>query len=158
MAPRVALTAAHCLEGLKAEESHLLLGYDRGSWQEHLQPRAMRDLGFDLAALCLDQAAAARPLPLAQDPAVAGEPLTIAGYGRPRVHVLQATECRVAGPGDGKTLRLDCPSPHGKSGAPVLRDAAGSPAVVAIAVASSASQTLAVSVPQGPAEALCAPP
>ena len=40
VAPQVALTALHCLVHGDVLEMHLLLGYDRGSWHEHLRPVA----------------------------------------------------------------------------------------------------------------------
>ncbi len=151
VAPDIALTAAHCLEGLEAKESHLLLGYDRGDWLEHLRPSRLVPLGRDLAALCLRKSAKTRPLPLAGTSADQGDSLTAAGYGKPAVHRLQRRDCNVVVADDEGTLRLDCPLPSGSSGGPLLRDGE----VVAIAVASNAAQSLAIGVGPARQEGLC---
>jgi len=156
VAPRVALTAAHCLEGLDVTKSHLLLGYDRGNWLEHLEPEVMRFLGGDLAALCLGKPAQTSPLPLAARPAQLGETLAIAGYGRPRVHAQQERACRVTSLLGERGIWLDCPSPPGNSGGPVLRSVDGRESVVAVAVASNSETTLALVVPPGDLASLCA--
>ncbi len=155
VAPKIALTAAHCLEGLKASESHLLLGYDRGQWREHLRPDRLVPLGRDLAALCLARPAKTQPLPMAKSDVPDDERLTAAGYGRPAVHRLQRHACRVVAR-DGKgALRLDCPLSPGNSGGPLLSAADGDEAVIAITVASNATQSLAIEIGPARQEGLC---
>ncbi len=155
VSPGLALTAAHCLKGLVPTESHLLLGYDRGQWREHLQPSHVVDLGRDLMALCFSRPAKTEAMPLAAAPAKSGEILFDLGYGVPAVHVLKETSCPVAAR-DGKGgLLLDCALDHGDSGGPVLRRDSAADSVVAIAVASNDSHSLAIEVPESLSEAIC---
>ncbi len=155
VAPHLALTAAHCLTGLDPAESHLLLGYDRGQWSEHLQPVSLVDLGQDLAALCLGEPARTAPLALAREPPAPGETLLAAGYGSPVVHRLHETPCPVGQASAEGGVRLGCPLAPGNSGAPLLRRGSEGDEVVAIAVASNATQSLAIGTSALALERLC---
>ncbi len=123
VAPRTAVTAAHCLAGVDAGRTHVLLGYDRVAWREHIVPasgRAAAD-GRDLAVLCLSAPAAADPLPVAVAGPERGEAIRAVGYGQPAVHRLTTRACAVAAPlGEGRFL-MDCGVSPGTSGGPVLR-------------------------------------
>ncbi len=154
IAPDIALTATHCLAGLDPHESHLLLGYDRGSWREHLRPRAAQDLGQDLTALCLTTQAKAAPLPLADQAPQANEPLVVSGYGSPSVHRLNEKVCRAPQVGSN-AFRLDCPLAPGNSGGPVLRRTAEGDAVVGIVSASNKISGLAIWIGAAKAPHLC---
>lgn len=146
VAPRVVLTAAHCLAGAPADEFHILFGYARMDWEASGTIGAVRPLGGDLAALCLGEAA---PATLGIGPAAgAGDTVRIVGYGRPRVHLQHARDCRVLGTGGGEML-LDCGATEGDSGGPVL-DGAGR--VVGILSRASPERAIAVAVPAGTAE------
>ena len=92
VAPQVAMTAAHCLDGLEPDQVHLLLGYDRGGWQEHLRADGFwrSPDGKDLAALCLTQPAQAVPLAVTAGEVAPGEELAVLGYGLPSVHLCRA--------------------------------------------------------------------
>lgn len=142
---RVAVTAAHCVEGLQAAELHLLLGYDRGAWREHLRSEAFtRDAeGLDLAALCLRAAAAAVAFPWAEAAPRPGEALVVWGYGRPRIHALSRRDCPVLASA-GRQVTLDCAVAPGTSGAPVLRPTETGYEVVAVVSAARGRTAIAV--------------
>lgn len=141
VAPRVALSAAHCLAGVPTDEFHILFGYARMGWVAQGRIAAAHDVGGDLAVLCLAEPAPATT-GLGPPPAV-GATAQVVGYGRPRVHVQQPRRCRVqATAADG--MLLDCGAAEGDSGGPVL-DAAGH--VVGIVSRAGPAHSLAVPVP-----------
>lgn len=148
IAPRVALTAAHCLDGIAADRLHLLFGYGRMTWSAHLVPTRAVDLGGDIAALCLAQDAPA-VLPTAEEPPVAGDVVRVVGYGRPRRHVLSEVSCTVRAV-RGTAALLDCAPTPGASGAPVI-DARGH--AVALVTQSGAAGALAPLLPADAAPA-----
>lgn len=147
VAPQVAMTAAHCLDGLEPDQVHLLLGYDRGGWQEHLRANGFwrSPNGEDLAAVCLMQPARAAPLAVTAGEVAPGEELAILGYGIPSVHLLSRRDCLVnaVSPRDG--VLLNCPVSKGTSGGPVLSRT--SEEVVAVISTTTQEQSIAVSVP-----------
>ena len=141
----VAVTAAHCVARLTVSDLHLLLGYDRGAWQEHLRPAEVtRDTeGVDLAALCLETAAAAVAFPWAEIAPRPGETLVVWGYGRPRIHALTRRDCPVLASA-GRQVTLDCAVAPGTSGAPVLRPTEAGYEVVAVVSAARGRTAIAV--------------
>ena len=176
IAPRVALTAAHCLFGqralhlLRPGSLHVLLRYAAGRYDAHARvlrfalsplydPRVQaRDAGLDRALLVLDHdiappGDAMRPAPV---PAI-GSSVLLAGYGQDR------DELAVAGPachitalsvdGRGRTLLMhDCAGTRGTSGAPLLwRDPAGSWQVVGVQIEARVGAVGGLAVPAIPA-------
>ena len=141
----VAVTAAHCVARLRADDLHLLLGYDKGAWREHLRPASVaRDAeGADLATLCLKAAAAAVAFPWAETAPMPGETLVVWGYGRPRIHALSRRDCPVLS-NAGRQVTLDCAVAPGTSGAPVLRPTETGYEVVAVVSAARGRTAIAV--------------
>lgn len=164
VSPRVAVTAAHCLDGLDATRTHLLFGYSRMEWTAHLSPTKAVVLANDVAVLCLAQDAPATIVQSRRRNYTVGSPFSVVGYGMP-VHQAQSrTACTLKGNADrysltshsknpgpfvlrgtpelGAAMMLDCPQSGGASGGPLL-DAAGA----VVGVISSTSRTkLLVSV------------
>ena len=137
--PREALTAAHCVAGLPPEALHVLLGYDRGEYAEHLRVRSAHLApGADIARLCLDGASAAPPF--AQGAAAPG-PVAMIGYPRSRAHRQRRRDCALRA-SDGTQARIDCAVEPGMSGAPVLAQGR----VVGVMSATSAETSLAALV------------
>lgn len=154
VAPRIALTAAHCVDSVAAGELHVLLGYDRGEWRRHFGVASVHTDpdGADIAVLCLD-GTAGRTFPVAPAPAAAAR-LEVAGYGIPRQHVLSRTACTVLGRTE-RGLTLDCAVSPGASGAPVLDAGADAMPLVAVVSASNDARTLAAIPPEAPDPGLC---
>lgn len=156
VAPQIAMTAAHCVEGLQPDQVHLLLGYDRGSWREHLRTTHfwLSPDGEDLAALCLARPASAPPLGLrVEETAKQDQTLSVLGYGLPGVHRMSRKDCRVKAISPGGALILDCPVTKGTSGGPVLTQKLS--AVFAVMSATTKRESLAVSIPQLDLSKLC---
>lgn len=147
VAPRVVVTAAHCLADVDPAATDLLFGYARMAWVAHVSPIEGRDLGDDVAVLCLGEDAPA-VLPVGPVPKRNAE-VSVTGYGAPRVHVPTTHVCTVLARVDGDLL-LDCPATHGASGGPV-RDADGR--AIAVMVATARASSLAAPLPQDIAEA-----
>ena len=147
VAPQVAMTAAHCLDGLEPDQVHLLLGYDRGGWQEHLRADGFwrSPDGKDLAALCLTQPAQAVPLAVTAGEVASGEELAVLGYGLPSVHLLSRRDCLVEADSPRDGVLLNCPVSAGTSGGPAFSRT--SEEVVAVVSATTEEQSIAVSVP-----------
>ncbi|WP_420393706.1 trypsin-like serine peptidase [Acuticoccus sp.] len=142
VAPRVVVTAAHCLAGLEPQRAHLLFGYARMDWVAHVAPAFAVTLEDDVALLCLADRA---PAQLAVGPApAAGDAVTVVGYGRPVRHLQSRAACRVLE--GGGALVLDCPQSPGASGGPVL-NAAGE--AVAVVSRTAATRSLATVLPRG---------
>ena len=153
--PQVAMTAAHCLDGLEPDQVHLLLGYDRGSWQQHLRAGSFwrSPDGEDIAALCLKELANAAPLAVTAGGVAPGEELSVLGYGLPSVHLLSRRDCLVKADTAQDGVVLNCPVSKGTSGGPVLSRT--SEEVVAVMSASSQDGSLAVAVPTLDVLSLC---
>ncbi|MEM8664689.1 MAG: trypsin-like peptidase domain-containing protein [Pseudomonadota bacterium] len=140
VAPKVALTATHCIDGLPLEELHLLFGYARSKFVARVGVAASRAVGPDATALCLTEDAPAT-VDIAP-PAGRGDTVAVIGYGRPRVHVQQRSACKVLTP-VGPDLLLDCPARQGTSGGPVLAEGGG---VVGVVSRTGRGSSVAVSV------------
>lgn len=144
VAPRIALTAAHCLYGnrlghfVPAGSIHLLSGYTSGGFAGHhlvqsyrvapgYDPRAPdATRGGDAAVLVLaGDVATAAPLPIAAIVAVNDTTLVLAGYSQDRAQRLQIDPaCRALGlvvdQSGAPLLRHSCAGTKGTSGGPVL--------------------------------------
>ena len=142
---RKAVSAHHCLIDGDVTEMHLLLGYDRGDWQEHLRPVSATtpNPSVDIAFLCLASASAAEPIEIATRSVAIGDEVMAVGYGRPTVHVANETVCHVTAVYDQGAMELDCPLSPGASGGPVLRAVNGGYEIVGIVSGTSSTGSLA---------------
>lgn len=155
VAPREAVTALHCVEGVEAGDLHLLLGYDRGEYVEHRRVvSVVASAEADVARLCLDAASAVPPLPASAEPPEGG-PATVRGYPRTLAHAQEERDCPLR-PIAGQPLAwLGCGLEQGLSGAPV-RAGGGSGPVVGVASASAEWEAIAAllsALPEGGCEA-----
>ena len=142
VAPRRALTAAHCLWSARlaryvpADMVHVLARYQRGAFAGHARAIRVRiDRAHDVAAVTLDAPIGRAVLGFAPAPAV-GTAAMLGGYNQDRIEVIEAdTACRVVAH-DGPLIRHDCAATHGTSGAPLLvRGADGGWAIAGLQVA-----------------------
>jgi hypothetical protein len=148
-------TAAHCLPKIRTDTVHILLGYEAGKLERHIQTPATSYRiikGRDIAAMC-DIESDPDGFRLISSPLTPGTRVEVQGYGAPRVHALQKTACSVRSISGETLIRLDCPLPPGISGAPVTLT--GSRNVIAIVSASSAAGSLAYRLSADDAERLC---
>ena len=167
IAPSVVVTAAHCLYNprtralLQPVSLHVLFGYERGQYRWHrLVARVTVGAGFDgragrpqpgdWARLDLAASVSAPPLPLFDGAVAPGTAVSLAGYNQDRAQLLMADlECRVvhvASQPDGASfLAHDCEGTHGTSGGPLLTKRDGGWAVIAINIAASHTENLALS-------------
>jgi protease YdgD len=168
VAPRIVLTAAHCLYSVRlrrmmpATEVHVLAGYAFGNFTRHEvalsyridpgyeRPQAVVGPGRDVAVLSL--AAPLTGLVLQLVAATPGEAAMLGGYSQDFSEIITAdAECRVMGlvafPG-GALLQQSCEGTHGTSGAPLLvRDAAGAWAAAGLQVAAARDEAGGLAVP-----------
>jgi len=142
--PDRALTAAHCVNGIPYDALHLLRGYDRGEWLEHMRPTGSGadDLSRDVVTLCVGRDDSRPFVPVSRRPVQLGETVTVYGYGRPRVQVLNRVSCRITGRRPNAAFVLDCPLPRGASGAPALRAQGSGYEVVGIVSGSAENSSL----------------
>ena len=170
VAPRAAVTAAHCLWSRRlggwvpAGSVHVLTGYAAGAFSAHLLVDGYRiapgfdptdangTRGADLALLSLagpapDVLALAAETPRTHTAAVLG------GYNQDRAEVIEAdTHCAVTGPAQdrgGRALLLhDCHATRGTSGGPLLvRDEAGRLVLAGVQVAAQTAGAGGAAVP-----------
>lgn len=155
IAPRIVLTAAHCLvaprtgQVARPDRVHVLAGYARGQFTGHAQGREIAlapgfvaarlgPLAADWAVVHLDRALPAASLPFARDVGP-GQAVMLAGWQRDRAHALLAdTHCRIEAQQQdaaGALLRHDCSATRGASGGPLLVRQDDGWAIAGIAVA-----------------------
>jgi len=159
IAPRLVLTAAHCLIArrsgnlMQPGSLHFLLGYDRGIQVAHAQVTGYRlgdgyrsgpgsPPGADWAILTLDRdiAPPEATLPLLTTIPATRTPLMLAGYQQDRPEVLLAdTQCRALGATSTGLLLHDCAGTRGVSGGPVLVERPGGGGWAVAGVASRAT-------------------
>ena len=166
IAPAVVLTAAHCLYNprtramLQPVSLHVLLGYERARYRWHrLVARLTFGPGFDgtkggpqpsdWARLELTEAVPVMPLPLFDAGVGPGIAVALAGYNQDRAELLMADlACHVLRiavlPGDARFLVHDCAGTHGTSGGPLLTKREAGWAVIAINIAASRAENLAL--------------
>ena len=147
IAPRIVLTAAHCLFQhrtlgyVQPSSVHFLWGYADGAYRDHARVSAfaiapgydpMREgqtLGLDRAFLTLDHALGrmSDSAPLAPELPAIGTALVLGGYDRDHPEILMGDTCHLAGFGrDGGGHRLlvhDCYGEPGSSGAALFAQA-----------------------------------
>lgn len=167
IAPSVVVTAAHCLYNprtrslLRPVSLHVLFGYERAQYRWHrLVARITVGAGFDgtagrsqpgdWARLDLAEAVPVSPLPLFDGAVASGMAVALAGYNQDRAQLLMADlDCRVLHvaplPDGASFLTHDCEGTRGTSGGPLLTRRDGGWAVVAINIAASHTENLALS-------------
>ncbi len=166
IAPRIALTAAHCLVGrrtgrdVQAQSVHVLTGYSAGRFARHSIAASYRRGadGLDAASVTLAEPIGIDVLPLAPaDPAV-GTAVMLGGYNQDRAEVIAADiACHVIATQPGRVFH-DCAGTRGTSGAPLLARAAdGSWQVVGLQVAGFTERTGGVAIPPSLLRPLSAP-
>ena len=166
IAPSVVLTAAHCLYNrrtrvlLQPVSLHVLFGYQRAQYRWHRQvARLTVGPGFDgtagrpqpgdWARLELSEAVPVTPLPLFDGGVSPGMMVTLAGYNQDRAQLLMADlECQIrhvaALSAAATFLFHDCAATRGTSGAPLLTRREGGWGVIAINIAASQTENLAL--------------
>ena len=144
VAPQVAVTALHCLVPGDVPNMHFLLGYDRGTWHDHLQPVTAVPVSSpgDIAILCLNRLTTVEPVPIAVRRADRGEKVLVVGYGKPRVQVANHTACRILEVDEQGSFQLDCPLTAGASGAPVLRETEGGNEIIGVVSATNSTRSV----------------
>lgn len=143
-APDRVLTAGHCVDGISYDVLHLLRGYDRGAWLENMRPTGSgaKDPSRDVVTLCVGRDDSRPFVPVSRRPLQLGETVTVYGYGRPRVQVLNQVSCRITGRLADNAFVLDCPLTRGASGAPALRAQGSGFEVVGIVSGGAGNSTL----------------
>jgi protease YdgD len=182
IAPRLAITAAHCLYAVRLhryarpDSVHLLTGYASGEYRLHSIATSYRvasgydaahpyaALGSDIAVLTLAAPLGdgTVPLPLASAAPVPGLALALGGFSQDRAEVLLADQgCEVVAVMNDEhgtpLLRHSCTATHGTSGAPLLsRQPDGAWAVVGVQVAALITGSGGAAVPAASVRALLA--
>ena len=142
VAPRLAVTAAHCLWSRRlggwvpAGSVHLLAGYSAGGFAAHILASGYRvapgydpadsdgTRGADLARVTL-AASAEAVMPLADESPAPGTAVAVGGYNQDRAEIIEAdTHCLAIGEAHdraGRPLLVhDCSATRGTSGGPLL--------------------------------------
>lgn len=147
--PSEALTAAHCIDGLPIDALHVVLGYDRGDYAEHLRVRSAEAAeGLDIVRLCLDAPAEAEPLGVGGPLAAAMEAV---GYPRSQAHRQRRYACAEIA-ADEREVVVDCVLEPGMSGAPLLAEGRVG-GVVSAGDATHSVAILPAALPEGSCEA-----
>jgi protease YdgD len=170
VAPRLAVTAAHCLYSrraghwMPAGSVHVLIGYAAGGFKAHLLAQRYRiapgyqlsdpdgTRGADVALVSLAEPAA-DVMALAISSPPAGTAAGLAGYNQDRAEVLEVdAHCAVAGVlrdrHGGELLAHDCAATRGTSGGPLLvRDADGREVLAGVQVGARDTGVGGVAVP-----------
>lgn len=171
IAPSVVLTAAHCLYNprtralLHPASVHVLFGYQRDEYRWHRRvERFIVGIGFDgtrgpgqpadWARLELSEAVPVTPLQFVDGIAAAGLAVALAGYNQDRAQLLVADlDCHVQEvarlPGGVSLLAHDCAGTRGTSGGPLLTRQGAGWIVIAINIAASRAENLALAAPFG---------
>ncbi len=140
IAPRTALTAAHCLFSphlhrfVPPDMVHVLTRYGREAFAAHAVAAGYRIApAEDVAAVTLSAPVGSAVLALAALPAP-GTPAMLGGYNQDRIEVIEAdTACHIAAV-TATLIRHDCAGTRGTSGAPLLvRGGDGAWAIAGIA-------------------------
>lgn len=161
IAPREALTAAHCLwdqgrrQWLDPETLHFVPGYRRGSYLGHARvdsyrmadgiaiderghPESLLD-DWAVLELALDLTAGTGVEPMAlasldERDRLVGEPIATGGYSRDRPHLPEkVAPCHVLGIIEqGRLLLHDCGSSAGSSGSPIVVERDGRYLIVGV--------------------------
>jgi len=160
VSPTRVVTAAHCLFNartqryLPASSLHVLFGYAKGDYRQHVTVKnfitdpahdptlpAGKAMATDWAVLTLAAPAPkdVPPLALSESSPPPGMELRLGGYSQDKAQILTAdTDCRALGIGEapgGPVLVHDCAGTRGTSGAALLAERGGVWSVVGIAVA-----------------------
>lgn len=161
LAPRLALTAAHCLwddprkRWVDPSSVHFVAGYGRGAWLGHSVASAIRrNLGFvytdgtsranlagDWALLELAQALPIEPVelePADRPPPVEDKPDVLrAGYRADKPHLMLAQDhCAAQLSREPAPLLVhDCRAVHGESGSALMRYEGPRPKIIGVLVA-----------------------
>ena len=180
LGPRLAVTAAHCLYGVRvrhmlgAGSVHVLSAYSGGDYARHsvaasyrvpagfVAGDAGRSRGADVAVLTLAQPVGSAVLRLVA--ARTGAAAMLGGYNQDRAQVLLADPaCRVVGtvadPAGRPLRRHSCAGTSGTSGAPLLVREAGSGEweAAGVQVAAERGEPGGLAVPAETIEALLGP-
>jgi protease YdgD len=169
--PSVVLTAAHCLYNprtralLQSVSLHVLFGFERDAYRWHRRvARIAVGPGFDgargpaqpgdWAQLELTETVPVTPLPLFEGIVAPGMAAVLAGYNQDRAQLLMVDrDChvlRVAAISGGASFVFhDCAATRGTSGAPLLTRRDGGWAVIALNIAASRAENLALSAQFG---------
>jgi protease YdgD len=157
VAPRLVLTAAHCLYNhrtrrlLQAVSLHVLFGYAQGDYRTHLTVESVQvgegydgtnpaaSLGHDWALLRLSGDAGVRPLAWQATVPAAGQAVAVAGFSQDRAHLLMVDrDCPLREVRETAASRLlihGCSASRGTSGGPVLLREGGEWRVVGLNIA-----------------------
>lgn len=181
LAPRLAVTAAHCLWSRRlggwvpAGMVHVLTGYAAGAFSHHMLAVSLRiapgydpadtggTRGADLALVTL-AAPAGDVLSLATGTFPPGTAAVLGGYNQDRAEVIEADpHCAVTGitqDRQGRALLLhDCSATRGTSGGPLLAHAEGGGLLLAgIQVGSRQAEAGGVAIPAEAVRRLLAQP
>lgn len=164
VAPRLVLTAAHCLYNhrtrrlLQAVSLHVLFGYAQGDYRTHLTVESVQvgegydgtnpaaSLGRDWALLRLSGDAGVRPLPWQASHPTAGQAVAVAGFSQDRAHLLMVDrDCPLRGMREtdaGQLLIHGCSASRGTSGGPVLLHEGGAWRVVGLNIAAGSTANI----------------